>query len=260
MMSTGSRSIRNAVARALSFVLSGVMIGAPTATGYYRMQDSSQPAGPKSQEMLHAEAACDQAISRLHSTLDFRVVCDEFWVTDPALRDSCLRLCFKGMPVQAPYDPKLARQLATSTMNVLYLLVHHDVDHPDRPLELQDRLNALDASQTRIRSPQQSSARATAEVKRSIREASRAADFLRRHLARDYFTSDTYKRMAEREIALGKNHGFPKVLTGTRRFGLGEDTPVYEIFREGLSWDFIEENGQYRLLDVRLQFMSMGYL
>jgi hypothetical protein len=224
------------------------------------MKNSNQQADAESIRMSRAEAAGDQAIARLHQTLDLHTLFDEMWVTDPALRDGFLKGCSKALAPCAPYDPKLAEQLAVSTLNAFYLLLQYETDHQDRPDELQELLSLLDASESRGRLPQLSEAAAIAEAKRSIYEGNRAAEYLRRHMTAGHFSSPLYNRIAEQDKATGQRHGFPKVLRQSGAPGMGEDMPVYVIYRDGFCLGFVEENGQYRLVDFHFQIMGMGYL
>ena len=270
------RTLRSTLAGALPLILAGAIFVGPSS-GYAKMKDSAQDGhteSPKrngsskpqrsskqseSAKLGEAEAACDHALARLHATLDFQALFDEMWVTSPKLRESFLKPCFENAfkSTDVPYDPKLAEQVAVSTLNVVYLLLQYEMCNTERPSELQD---LLDASKPHSRTPNEPGGISVEDVKRSIHEANRAADYLRQHLPPDHFSSATYKRSTEQDKAAGKKKGFTKVVHGSASLGIDKDIPVYVICREGFFWDFIEENGQYRLVNFRLALTSLGYL
>jgi len=239
-------------------VLGGVV--AKHVLGNAKLKDPTQQNATQSEKLAQAEAACDRVIARMHQALDLHAVIDEMWVTDPILQDRLLRKVFGGFETNAAYDPRLAEQVVTSSFTALYLLFQYEMDHKERPKELQERLDRLDAAQTRARSKARSSDLAIADLQESIDAANRASAFLISHLTPGHFDSALYKLSVQQDAALGKRHGFPRVLDKDTSLGLDQGAPIYEVYREGFCWDFIEENGQFRLMNVRLQFMSLGYL
>jgi hypothetical protein len=270
------RTLRTTLAAALPLVLVGSIIAGPSR-GYAKMKDSAQegytespkqndsPEAPHSSrhsesiKLCDAEAACDRALARLHATLDFQTLFDEMWVIDPKLRESFLKPCFENAfkSTDVAYDPRMAEHVAVSTLNVVYLLCQYEMDDTERPRELQD---LLDASEPHSRSPHEPGGISVVEVNRSIHEANCAAEYLRQHLPPDHFSSATYRRLAEQDKSVSKKKGFTKVAHGSASLGIDKDTPVYVICREGFFWDFIEENGQYRLVNFGLALRSLGYL
>jgi hypothetical protein len=254
-----SRTVHSGVASGLSLILLVAILGTPLI-GYAKMKHSNQEPEAESAKLARAETASDRVIARLHGTLDLQTLFDGIWTTDPVLKDGFLKPSFEALAPHVLYERKLAEQLAVSTLNALYLLLQYETDHQDRPAELQELLNLLDASESRGRSPQMSGAAAIAEAKRAIYEGNRAAEYLRRHMTPGHFSSELYNRIAEQDKAQGKRYGFPKTLRGDRSLGIGEDTPIYVTYRDGFCLKFVEEAGEYRLVDFHLQLMSMGYL
>jgi hypothetical protein len=234
--------------------------GAPIR-GYAKMKDTSQDSQTKSMaesessKLRQAEAACDRAVARLHETLDFQTVFDEMWVTGPALTERSLGPCFDNVPAGSagvPAEPKLARQWCISSMTVLYLQsqleMHGDelaseIESSGQMKELIDAMQRLSSSPKRSEDP-------IAQLKRSILETNRVAVLLRRILPPNHFKSGAYRRSDEEHRSNAKQTGSPKTLIGKDVLGLAEGTPVYEIYRDGFRWYFIEEKGQYRLVDL----------
>jgi len=247
-----------AVAACLGILIGGSLyVLAPRYTG---MTASSQESKPEGADLAQARAACDQAIARFQATMNFQTLLDELWVTGPGLKERYIRHSFDKLATNAEYDPKMAEHWLASLWNAMYLLMQYDQDHPDRPKQLQALLNKLDAAHTRTRSAKVSGKDATAEWKRCSVAADRVAEFLRKHLSPNYFGSPDYNKVTEAEAVAGKKAGYPKVLNGCADLGIGKERRVYVFYRDGFSWAFVEENGQYRIIGAQWQILGMGYL
>ncbi|HEY6332211.1 MAG TPA: hypothetical protein VI756_22980 [Blastocatellia bacterium] len=224
----------------------------PVSSNCMNSQDRKEVPASEAQALVKVQAECDRAVARLHETLDFRSVFNEIWVTDPVLKDRSLRDSYESMRTKARYDPSLVQDVSSGILTAIYLLFLYESNHTERPKELQDRLDDLDASLTRARSEDLSEEVATAELKHLIQVGNRTAEFLRRLLAGESRT-ELYKRVAEQDAVFAGGHDLPKILHGKASLGLGEDTAIYEVYREGFYWDFVEEGGSYRLVDFRFQ-------
>jgi hypothetical protein len=251
---------RVALVIALSVALLGFDLGA-TTIGPAKMKDTTQDdqnedrADNESSKLRQAEAACDRAVARLHETLDFQTVFDEMWVTDPALTDRSLGPCFDNVPAGSagvPDDPELARRWCISSLTVLYLQSQLEMhgDELASKMESSSEMKELTDAMQRLSSSPKGSEGPIAQLKRSILETNRVADLLRRILPPDHFKSGAYRRADEEDRSKAEQTGFPKILIGKDVLGLAEGTPVYEIYRDGFRWCFIEESGQYRLVDL----------
>jgi hypothetical protein len=250
-----SRNASRCLAGALSMALLGCTLGAPIV-GHAMTNHQTEDARAEAVKLIEAGAAADQAIARLHATLDIQPVFDEMWVTDPALRDRFLkRFVSEDAHIQAPEDHILGAQLAISLSNFTYLFYQYVLIGDEKPSEIEGCPPEPDLPR---RSAHQSEASVIAEANRSIYETNRYNDFMRQHLPSDLFGAITYKSAAAQDKADGEKAGFPRVVRGQSLLGLDEDTPVYVVHRDYILWDFVEENGQYRLVGLEFRNLFTG--
>jgi hypothetical protein len=234
----------------------GIVLNATFAApvkGFVKMKQLDE-----SGKLLQAEAACDRAIARLSETMDFQTIFDEMWVSDPELKERFFKHDLEEDKNDIPYDPTLAREAAIGTLNLIYMLFKYELDHPERPACLQRLLTSLDNVNTRLRSHHESRAAALKNLEQYVREARGVDRFLRERLMSEPRETAADKFQPADQDSRHKDKA--EVLRGDTGLGLGEEIPVYSIVREGLRWDFIEERGAYRLVDIRWEIGGMGYL
>ena len=211
-----------------------------------------------------AEAAADLFIKRFHQTLDFGVAFDEFAVPDAIHR---LRKGdeLKGLGLTEDLDKQVDDQTAANfykvSMNFIYLMNIYSASVEGGSGNPETDPLPKDMQEVVERSPQLKhifsdtvedfpKVASLEELRRYMSDLNRMAALYKKHLPRNVFASETYKRNIK---ALEKERGHQfEIYKGDDYFGIDKKVEVYGVCRDLFCFRFIEEKGKFKILGVIL--------
>jgi TonB family protein len=209
-----------------------------------------------------AEEAADLFIQRWHETLDMNVLFDEMYVSDPEQRRRNAYL-FYGVYqfVTATADgPKFSKEIDEQTLreaflafwNWYYLANEYDLAfRKEEEMEAKSPPEATEISQNLRRLKLNPKRMIPAQIKEFIAQYNQFSSIYRKHLPREVFESDLYKKSTgENRSELEKYRRDFSVMDGFPEYKIKKGVEVYKLERGVFEFFFIEENGKLKVLTL----------
>lgn len=216
----------------------------------------------REKKRCRTEAAADLFIKKFHETLDFGVAFDQLAVSDAIQR---LRRTddIKGLGLTEELDKSIDDETAArfykDSMNFIHLMNVYGASlkvgssDPDIASLPEDMLKVINSSKQlkHIFSDSVEDFPNVAnlnELRRYMTDLNRMSALYRKHLRRNVFTSQTYRKNIE---TLEKERGQRfQVSKGDDHFSVDEKTEVYSLCRDIFCFEFVEEHGRLKVLGL----------
>lgn len=205
-------------------------------------------------EDARVQEAADRFIKRFRQTLDFGTVFDEMFVQD-AIRRLRTGQFFSSINltpqlIESLDDQELER-VYKAFMNSYYLRAVYDLGVGKNNTPPPDVEAVVKASKFANLLSNEGSGDAMIATRQEfedfVREMTNIAGLYKAHLTPKVFASAAYKT---RVRALYKSGGQVAITDGLEDFGVAKGTKVYQLDKDLFQFFFIEENGQFKVLNL----------